>query len=51
MEGGAARCTFVSLPPCPSLVKEAELQTQILQKINKPHYSKAWPHSAKGKAA
>lgn len=33
--GGPASYTVLPLPH-PSLVKDAELQTQILQKINKP---------------
>lgn len=34
MGGGTASCTVLPLPPHPSLVKKAELQTQILQKIS-----------------
>lgn len=43
-----ASCTVLSLR-CPSLVKETELQTQILQKINKPQNLRPGPILEKAK--
>lgn len=48
--GGERQLAAQFSPRCPSLGKETGLQTQILQKINKP-LNKSWPHSGKGKAA